>query len=346
MAKTAARTLSYTDIVADIRAGRFAPVYMLQGEEPYYIDKLVELLSERVVPDAEAVDFDLYNFFGADADIRTVLDTCRRFPLMGERQLVMLREAQSLHNARNEIEKIALYAKNPIPTTVLVVSFKAEPLKASSALIKTLKEGHGVVFDSAKLKEWQLGAAITEYCKEHKIKIDNKSVELLKEYIGNDLSRLFSEIDKLMVATNHASITPESIERNIGISKDYNNFELISALAGKDYARCMRIVDYFEKNPRQNPVVVTTAMAYRFFSNLMLAHYAPDKSERGLMNQLDFRSPYQLKEITLGMSRYNASACLRIIGHLRELDCKSKGIGSMQKDYSLLKEFIYKVFTS
>jgi len=341
-----AKTTTYKDIAADIRAGRFAPIYLLQGEEAYYIDKLVGLLGERVVPDAEARDFDLYNFFGADAEIRAVLDTCRRYPLMGGKQLVMLREAQAMHNARNEMEKVALYAKNPIPTTVLAMTFKAEPLKASSALVKAIKAAGGVVFESAKLKEWQLGQAITEYCKDNAIKIDNKSTELLKEYIGNDLARLFSEIDKLVVATNHAPITPETIERNIGISKDYNNFELINALANKDYARCMRIADYFEKNPKQNPVVVTTAMMFRFFSNLMLAYYAPDKSERGLMDQLDFRSPYQLKEVSLGMRNYGASSCFRIIRHLRELDCKSKGIGSMQKDYSLLKEFIYKAFTS
>lgn len=346
MAKSATgKTYSYQDVVADIRAGRLAPVYLLQGEEPYYIDKIVELLTARVVPDAEARDFDLHNFFGADTDVRKVLDASRQFPLMGERQLVMLREAQAMPNSRNELEKLAPYAKNPVASTVLVVVLKAEPLKASSDLVKSIKGAGGIVFDSAKVKDWQLGPLITQYCKDAGIKIDPKATEMLKEYIGTDLARLFGEIDKLMVATNRAPVTPESIERNIGISKDYNNFELVSALATRDYARAMRIVDYFERNPKQNPVIMTTAILFRFFSNLMLAHYAPEKTERGLMNQLGFHSPYQLREITAGMRSYSARSCLGIIHALRVLDCRSKGIDSMQKDYQLLKEFIYQAFT-
>lgn len=346
MAKTAAgKTYSFQDVAAEIRAGRFAPVYLLQGEEPYYIDKIIELLSARVVPDAEARDFDLHNFFGADTDVRRVLDTSRQFPLMGDRQLVMLREAQSMPNVRNELEKLAPYVKSPVQTTVLAISLKAEPLKASSELVKAVKAVGGVVFDSPKIKEWQLGPVITQYCKDACIRIDPKATEMLKEYIGADLARLFGEIDKLMVATNRAPVTPESIERNIGISKDYNNFELVTALAVRDYARAMRIVDYFERNPKQNPVIMSTAILFRFYSNLMLAHYAPEKTERGLMAQLGFHSPYQLKEITAGMRNYSARSCLAIIHALRVLDCRSKGIGSMQKDYQLLKEFIYQAFT-
>lgn len=346
MAKsTSGRTFTYLDIAADIRAGRFAPVYLLQGEEPYYIDKLADLLSTKVVPDSDARDFDMYSFFGADGNVKKVIDTARQFPVMGNRQLVVLREAQAMQNARNELEKIAPYAKAPVSTTVLVIAFKSEPLKATSSLVKNIKQAGGVVFESIKAKEWQLGALIEEYCKEARMQIEAKAVEMLKEYIGSDLSRLFGEIDKLAVATNRAAITPETIERNIGISKDFNNFELISALASRDYAKCMRIIDYFERNPKQNPVVMTTSLLFRFFSNLMLAHYSPDKSERGLMGQLGFHSPYQLKEINRGVKNFSARSCLSIIHAIRILDCRSKGIGSMQKDYSLLKEFIYQAFT-
>lgn len=346
MAKTTTtKAASYTDIIKDIRAGKFAPVYLLQGEEPYYIDKIVEMLSDRVVPDADARDFDLYNFFGADADLRTVIDTSRQFPLMSDKQLVMLREAQAMQNGRNEIEKLAAYVEHAVQSTVLVVTFKAEPLKSSSQLVKALKKAGGVVFTGEKVKEWQLDKLITDYCKEKKIAIDNKSVQMLKDFIGNDLSRLFSEIDKLAVANGNAPITPESIEKNIGISKDFNNFELVNALAAKDYTRCMRIVDYFEKNPKQNPVVVTTAMMFRFYSNLMLAFYAPDKSDNGLLVQLGFSSKYQLRDISQGMRNYTARSCFNIIHELRLLDCRSKGIGTLQKDYTQLKEFVFKAFT-
>lgn len=345
MAKSTGKTYTFMDIAADIRAGRFAPIYLLQGDEPYYMDKAVGLFAERVVPDTEARDFDQYNFFGADTDLRTVVDTCRQFPLMGERQLVMLREAQSLPNARSELEKLAAYARNPVLSTVLVIVYKAEPLKSTSELVKAIKKSNGVVFESAKLREWQLGTVINDYCKEHKVGIDARAVEMLKEYVGTDLSRLFGEIDKLMVASGHAPITPESIERNIGISKDYNVFELIAAISQRNYEKSMRIVDYFERNPKQNPVILATSMLFRFFSNLMLAYYAPDRSERGIMAQLGFHSPYQLKDIRQAMQCYSARSCMNIIHALRILDCRSKGIGSNQKDYALLKEFIYQVFT-
>lgn len=347
MAKKGAsgRTYTYQDLASEVRAGRFAPVYLLQGEEPYYIDKLMELLSAKVVRDEEARDFDLHNFFGADADLRRVIDTARQFPLMGEHQLVCLREAQSMDRARAELEKLAAYVKNPVATTVLAIGFKAEPLKSTSELVKAIKGVGGVVFESQKAKEWQLGPIITQHCKEEGIQIDSKAVEMLKEYIGTDLARLFGEIDKLMVATNKAPVTPESIERNIGFSKDFNNFELVSAIATRDYPRAMRIADYFERNPKQNPVIMSTSILFRFFSNLMLAHYAPEKTERGLMAQLGFHSPYQLKEINVGIRNYNARSCMNIIHALRVLDCRSKGIGSAQKDYFLLKEFIYQAFT-
>ena len=342
---TASKASTYTDIIADIRAGKFAPIYLLQGEEPYYIDKIVELLSDRVVPDADARDFDLYNFFGADTDLRTVIDTARQFPLMSDKQLVMLREVQSMQNGRNELEKLAAYVDHAVPSTVLVVTLKAEPLKATGALVKAIKKSGGVIFTSEKVREWQLDKIISDYCKEKKVAIDNKSIQMLKEFIGNDLSRLFGEIDKLAVATGNAPITPESIEKNIGVSKDYNNFELVNALASKDYTRCMRIVDYFEKNPKQNPVIVSTAMMFRFFSNLMLAYYAPNKSDDGLMAYLGFHSKMQLKDISQGMRNYSARSCFNIIHELRLLDCRSKGIGTLQKDYTQLKEFVFKAFT-
>ena len=333
--------------MADVRAGKFAPIYLLQGEEPYYIDQLTELLTSSVIKDAEARDFDQYMMFGADTSVRAVMDSARQYPVMGDRTFVALREAQVMPNARNELEKLAPYAKATIHSTVLLIVYKGEPLKATSQLVKEIKKSGGVVFDSPKVREWNLSPLITDYCAARKIPIDRKAVEMLKEYIGADLSRLFSQIDKLVIASPAGTpITPELIERNVGISKDYNNFELINALANRDYVRCMQIVSYFERNPKQNPVVVTVSLLFRFFSNLMLAHYAPDKTERGLMMQLGFRSPYQLKEVNLGLRNYNARAVMNIIHELRLLDCRSKGIGTNQKDYASLKQFIYNAFTS
>lgn len=345
MAKKAEQTLSYTSLCADIRAGRFAPVYLLMGEESYYIDKLVELLSERVVSEPDARDFDLHNFFGADSNLRGVIDTARRYPIMGDKQLVMLREAQSMPNAKNELDKLTPYIEHAQASTVLVITYKAESLRATSAIVKAIKQAGGIVFDSPKVKEWSLTPLITDFCKEAKVSIEPKAAEMIKEFIGNDLARIFAEIEKLIVATHRAPITAQNVETYIGISKDYNNFELVSAIAARDYAKCMRIVKYFEQNPKQNPVIVTTALIFRYFSNLMIAHYAPDKSERALMMHLGFHSPVQMRDITAGMRNYRAASCMAIIHALRTLDCRSKGIGSMQKDYAQLQEFIYKMFT-
>ena len=337
--------MGFNSLMSEIRAGRYAPVYLLHGEEAYFIDVIADALRAKVVPDEEARDFDLSVFFGNDCTVDDVAGAVRQFPMMGERRLVLLKELQSMHNGRNELARLAPLAQNPSPGSVLVVTLKGEPLKASHEFVKALRDGGGVNFQSNKLRDRDLDAHITDYCSSRKVKIDRKATSMLKEYVGNDLGRLATDIDKLIVAGGNESITAELIEKNIGISKDFNNFELIKAISVRDYARCMQIVDYFERNPKQNPVVMTVTLLFRYFSQLMLAHYAPDRSERGLMAQLNLSSPWALTDIRPGLQQYRPASVMRIIHALRRLDAKSKGIGSLQKDYSLLKEFIYEVFT-
>lgn len=345
MAKKSDSALSFTTMISEIRASRYAPVYLLHGEEPYFIDKLAEALQQHVVPDAEARDFDLTIFYGADSSIDDIAGAARRFPLMSKCQLVMLKELQSMPDGRSRLARLAPLAVKPSPSTVLVITLKGEPLKSSHEFVKAVKKGGGVIYQSDKLHDWELNSFITDYCKSRRLGIDRKASEMLKEFVGTDLSRLTRDIDKLMVAGGGDTITPEMIERNIGISKDFNNFELIRAISRRDYAAAMRIIDYFERNPRQNPVVMTVSLLFRYFSQLMLAHYAPDKTERGLMSQLGFSNPYQLTDIKAGLPNYTAASVLRIIHSIRILDAQSKGIGSMQKDYSLLRQFIYQAFT-
>lgn len=346
MAKTTVKTAkaTYPQIIADIRKRHFAPMYILSGPEPYFIDKIVELLQNILIAE-DARDFDLTVVYGADADAAGVVNEARRFPVMSERQLVVLREAQSMRDAKNQLEKMAGYAAAPSPGSVLVIAFKGDAIKSTSALVKNAVKSGAVVFESQKPKEWQLENFVTEYCKERKVQIDRNAASLLVGSIGNDLSRLFSEVDKLIIAASGAPVTPEIIERNIGISKDFNNFELIAAISQRNYPKAMQIVDYFERNPKQNPTVVTATIIFNFFSNLLLAHYAPDRSERGLMAQLKFHSPYQLTDIGKGMPNYSAGSCTRIIHAIREFDCRSKGIGSSEDSYALLKELVFKIFT-
>jgi DNA polymerase-3 subunit delta len=265
--------------------------------------------------------------------------------MMAQKTLVMLREAQGMRDAKSEVAKLEAYFAHPTDTTVFVLTWKGDPFKSTNALVKAALKNGGVIFESQKPKDWQLDTLISDYCSSKQISIDHKSVELLKDSIGNDLKRLYSEIDKLLIATSGAPITPEVIERNIGISRDFNNFELTRALSVRDYNKAMQIVNYFERNPKQNPAIVTAALLFTFFSNLMLAHYAPDKSDKGLMTQLKFHTSYQLTDVKPALKRYSALSCMRIIHAIRDYDRKSKGVGSLQKEFPLLKELIYKIFT-
>lgn len=329
-------------MLGEIRAGRLAPVYLLHGEESFFIDKLTEAL-QATVPE-EARDFDFSVYYGADNPTDEVIGDLRRFPLMAEKHLVMYKEVQSAHMAKNQLSKIAEALKAPVPSTVLVITWKGEALGATADIVKAVKKLGGVSLASNKLKEYELGPYITDYCQSARVKIDRKAADMLKDYVGADLTRLSHDIDKLVVAGGGQPITPELIEKNLGVSKDFNNFELVKAISMRNYGQCIRIVDYFERNPKQNPVIMTEAVLFRFFTHMMLAYYAPDKSERGLMDYLGFRSPYQLTDLKQAMPRYTANAVFRILHALRVMDVKAKG-GSNQKDTDLLREFIYQVFT-
>lgn len=331
--------------MAEVRAGRFAPVYLLHGEEAYFIDRLTEALQQRVVADESARDFDSIVMYGQDSNINEVAGAVRRFPVMSDRQLVVLKELQTMNDGRNQLSKIAPLALKPSPTTVLVITLKGEPLKATHPFVKALAGGGGVNFRSDRLKDWELMGFIADLCGERRVTIDRKCVELLKDSVGADLSMLARQVNKLIVAAAGNPITPELIEEHVGISKDYNNFELIRAVSQRDYAKAVTIVSYFERNPRSNPVMMTIPLLFRFFSQLMLAHYAPDKSDRGLMGQLGFHNPYQLTDVKAGMQRFSANSAFRIIHALRLFDAHVKGIDSVQNEYALLRQFIYEAFT-
>lgn len=342
--KSSAKGATYTQIITDIRKRQYAPLYLLGGPEAFFIDKITDLLQQTVVAD-EARDFDLTVLYGSDSNAQSVVNNARRFPMMSDRQLVILREAQSMHDSKNQLEKLASYAAAPSATSVVVIAYKGDSFKASSALVKNAVKGGAVVFDSQKPKDWQLEKYVEDYCHDCKVGIDHASTSLLVSSIGNDLTRLFSEVDKLIISAGGASITPELIEKNIGISKDFNNFELVAAISQRNYPKASQIIRYFESNPKPNPTIVTATVLFNFFSNLLLAHYAPEKTERGLMAQLKFHSPYQLTDIGRAMPLYSAGSCIRIIHAIREFDCRSKGIGSVEKDYDLLKELVFKIFT-
>ena len=343
------KELTYRDILDRIKKRDFASVYLLMGEEPYYIDMIVNALENSVVSE-ENQAFDQLVFYGADADMDVVVASAQQYPVMGDHQLVILKEAQSIPgNAKSQLDKLASYVSQPNKKGILAVAFKGDNLNATSSLMKaaTRADDKAVVFKSPKIKDYQLNTPIKDYCRMKKISIEQPAVQMLIEYIGNSLQKLFGEIDKLIVAAGPGAkaITLGMVEENIGISKEFNNFELTKAVATKDYPKTLRILDYFRKNPKNNPSVVTTGVLFRFFSQLVVAHYTADKSDRGLMEALQFKTPYALKEIREALTHYSPRQSIAAVSALREFDCKSKGIGSMQNEYDLQREFIFKVFT-
>lgn len=307
----------------------------------------VEALEHAVVEEDDK-DFNLTVFYGADADVDVVATTARQYPMMSPLRLVLLKEAQTLERAKTVLEKLAPYIQKPSATTVLAVVYKGDNLAATSAIMKAAAaNGDAVVFKSPKLRDYQLAGPVKDYCASCKIGIDDKALQLIVEHVGSDLSKLFGEIDKLIVAAGGSvnRINCELIERNIGISKDFNNFELTSALAVRDYAKAMKIVNYFRLNPKNNPTVVTTGVVYAFFAKLVVSATARDRSDSALMAAIDAKSAYSLREIRAALQCYTPAQAVKAISAIREFDAKSKGIDSMGNEYDLLQEMVFKIIT-
>lgn len=345
---SASKDLSYREVLERIKKRDFASVYLLMGEEPYYIDLIVNALESSVVSE-ENKAFDQLVFYGADSDLDVVIASAQQYPVMGDYQLVILKEAQTLSGNKTQLDKLSSYVTQPNKKGIFVLAYKGDNLNATSALMKAAAKAGDkvVVFKSPKVKDYQLATPIKDYCRMKKVAIEEGAVQILIEYIGNSLQKQFGEIDKLIVAAgpDARAITAEMVEENIGISKEFNNFELTKAVASKDYPKTLRILDYFRKNPKNNPSVLTTGILFKFFSQLVVAHYSQDKSDRGLMESLQLKTPYALKEIREGLKMYNVRQSVAAISALREFDCKSKGIGSLQNEYDLQRELIFKIFT-
>ncbi len=338
---------SFREVMTAIKKRQFSPVYILMGDEPYYLDQITKALENSVVDEADR-DFNAITYYGADAEMGKVIASAQQYPVMAERQIVLLKEAQTLSRPKDQLDKLSSYVAHPNPTTVLVVVYKGDTLSGTSSLMKKAKNSDCVVFISEKLRDYQLSGPIVEYCQSKGWGIDDKAVSLLADYIGNPLSKLFGEIDKLMIAAapDVKRISADLIEKNIGISKDFNTFELVKALARKDYPKAMLIVEHFSKNPKQNPGIVIVSTLFGYFSKLFIATVSRDKSEATLLALLELKNKYALSDYHDGLQRYNARQALAAVHAIREYDCQSKGIGSTQNEYELLKELIFKIFTA
>ena len=333
---------AFAGVCADIRARRFAPVYILMGEEPYYLDRIAALLEQTVVAEADR-DFNSYTYYGADTVPELVVGTAQQLPMMTDRQLVVLKEAQAMVNAKRQLDKLAPYVERPNPKTVLAIVFKGDVLSATSKLMKAVGKSGGVVFVGERMRDYQMAGAVKGYAKEVGLTIDDKAASMLASYVGEDLSRMAGEIDKLAVALppGTRAIDAATIEANIGISKEFNVYELTGAVAARDFAKAMNIADYFGRNTKTYPMPPTISTLFNLFSKAAVALWSTDRSEGAMMKALQARSAYALRDVKAAIEAYTPAQIVRAIHTLRDADCRSKGIGSNQPDSELLRELIF-----
>ena len=310
------------------------------GEEPYYIDKISDYIEDNILDEADK-GFNQMVLYGRDVSIDDVVSNAKRYPMMAERQVVIVKEAQDLSRT---IEKLITYVENPQPTTVLVVNYKYKKIDKRKALYKALNK-KGFIYESKKLYDNQVPDWIRRVLSGQGYSITPKASQMLVEFLGTDLSKIENELNKLkIVLPKEAQITPEAIEENIGISKDFNNFELRKAVGERDVAKAFRIVKYFGDNPKDNPMVVTVSLLFNFFSQLLQYHGLNDKSPRSVASALKI-NPYFVNEYSNAARNYPMKNVSRAVAVLRDFDVKGKGVGANavpQKD--LLKELLVKIF--
>ena len=336
----AKQEITCDDVLKELRAKQYRPIYYLMGEESYYIDVIANYMAEHILSDSEK-EFNLTIVYGADTDIVSIINAAKRYPMMAEHQVIIVKEAQNIRN----MDELFYYLQKPQSSTILVICHKHGVIDRRKKLATEI-EKKGILFESKKVKESQLPAFISAYMKRKGINIEPKAIVMLADFVGTDLSRLSGELDKLalILPKNQTCITPELIEHNIGISKDYNNFELRSALVEKDVLKANKIIKYFEENPKTNPIQMTLSLLFGFFSNLMLAYYAPEKTEQGIAAFLGLKSSWQSREYMNAMRRYSGIKTMEIIGEIRYADALSKGGGnSSLSNAEILKELIFKI---
>lgn len=326
-------------IVNTIQKGDVKPIYFLMGEEPYYIDKISDYIADNLLPEEEK-GFNQITMYGRDTTIDEIVGNAKRYPMMAERQVLIVKEAQDLVRT---IEKLTDYAENPQPTTTLVVCYKYKKIDKRKKLYKAVSKV-GVIFDSKRLYENQVSDWIQKTLKARGYSISPKASQMLVEFLGIDLGKIDNELQKLqLISPKGTMITPELIEENIGISKDFNNFELRKAIGMKDSLKAHRIVNYFSQNPKDNPIVVTVSLLFSYFSQLLQYHGLSDKSKGNVAKHLKV-NPYFVSDYALAAKNYPMKKVSHAISLIQETDVKSKGVGSLNVSHGdLLKELLVKI---
>ncbi len=327
------------DILSPLRKKEYKPIYVLHGEEPFFIDTISDFIERNVLSEADK-SFNQSILYGKEIDAMTLMDTARRYPMMAERQVVIVKEAQDMKT----LSDLLPYIEKPMPSTLLVLCHKYKKLDLRTKFAKALIH-HAVVFESSKLYDNQIADWVVGYAKEINLQLKSESADLIADYLGNDLAKIANELDKLVLNVPPKTIvTVEQIQQNIGISKDFNVFELQKALAARDVTKANKIVQYFAANPRKNPLIVVVSTLYGFFSKVYMLYFLRNTTDRDQATKLQLRSEYVLKDYKLGMNKYSVTKVENILNFLKEYDLRSKGVNDTgTADGELMKELIFKI---
>ncbi|MFK7934556.1 MAG: DNA polymerase III subunit delta [Saprospiraceae bacterium] len=333
--------MDYQQILTDLKKGNYASLYLLHGAESYFIDVVSDYIENHVLAEHERA-FNQTILYGKEVEAKTLIDAAYRYPMMAERQVIILKEAQEMRT----LKSILAYAEKPVATTMLVICHKHKKFNTNTKLGKAIKK-NGVVLDAKKMYDNQVPAWITNYLRTKQLKINHNAADLLGEYLGTSLSKVVNELDKLAInLAAGTTITTEIVEKNVGISKDYNVFELQRALAQRDVLKANRIVNYFISNPRKNPLVLTIGTLFNFFSKVYQYHFVKNQPERAILTALNLRSNWFLREYQAAARAFPLPKAKEIIGLLREYDLKSKGVNfnsTTTPEGELLKELVWRI---
>jgi len=332
------------DVLKDLKAGKYAPVYFLQGDEPYFIDQIVNYIDKHAIQEHEK-GFNQVMMYGKDITMSHVITNAKRFPMMADRQVVIVKEAQSISDLGKEAGDSLLlsYLKNPLPSTILVFSHKYKTLDGRKPLYKALDK-QAILIKSDKVPEYKLAQWVDAYLKSKGFTINVKAAQVLAESIGNNLEVLTNEVDKMLINFSEpVEINTQHIQQFIGINKEYNNFELTKALSYRDVVKANKIISYFAQNPKSNPLIPIIALLYLHFSRILLVHGNRDKPESALAGLLKV-NPYFVKEYVLAAKNYPLGKVIDNMGYLKEADLRSKGVDANGlEDAQILKELVFKV---
>lgn len=343
----AKKTDEFPLIRKNIEGGKYAPVYILHGEESYFIDQLTQLLLDRVLTDEEK-DFDLVQFYGGAGEFSMgdVVSACRRFPMVAQHQLVMLREAQALDKRSCRLDDLCLYFRQPSPSTILVITYKTAAITGAAEFLKQVRKVEGaVIYQSDRVRDYELPKVLPGFLQSLGFTAEPRAIDMLQNFVGSDFGRLATELDKLRITMQGRNkITEQDVADHVGISREFNVFELVEAIARMDSLRIEMIRRYFVRNPKAGPSQMVIATLFGYFQNLMLAYYCSNKNDQStIMREVGCSFP-QAKAVMQGMRHYNARITMRNIAILREFDARSKGgRGGTTPDPDLLQELFYQL---